>query len=455
MQEFSFEKNTCVSREVDVVIVGSGSGGLSAAITAARNGAKVLLLDKNGYVGGMCASGLPYLGYLDSKQRKTIGGFATEFVDELEKQGASYGVRYCPKHLSIVSTKPDEVKLIAAKMCIENGVEIALHSYLVEAEVKDKKISKLTFDCAGTRFDVSAKVFVDATGDGILSKLAGADYEMGEAGINLQPSSVIYTIGNVDKKRFFDWVEKNPEELTNYTMEYLKERPDFTFVTLSYLRAKLSPKGEWPLKGIWAMIMMNRLNETEVALNGPRIPATDATDPASITYAEIEGLRQAEAFVETLKKHVEGFENAFISHVNDSIGVRETRRVKGIKTLTVDMVRNSIVEDDTIALGSYPIDIHSSNDWTSTFEHVEEPYGIPYLTTVSADIDNLMMSGRCISTDSEAFGSTRVMGTCFAIGEAVGVGAALAVKEDIMPKNVDVQKIRAKLIEKGGILEVK
>lgn len=454
MQEFSREKVTNTPLDVDVVIVGSGSGGVSAAIAAARQGASVLMLDKNGYAGGMLASGLPYLGYLDMKKRPTVGGLAMEYVDELVKGGASYGVRYCPKHLSIVSTNAEKVKLITAKMLLDNGIHLMLHSYLIDATVENNRITKLKFDCAGNRFEVKGKIFIDATGDGVLGAIAGAPFEKGIAGVNLQPSSVIYTIGGVDKERFLKWVEKNPENMPPYTMEYLRERPDFVFVTMEALWKKLNPIGEWPMKGIWAMILMNRLNDSEVALNGPRVPATDSTDPNSVTFAEIEGMRQAEEFVECLRKHSEGFEKAFVSHVNDNIGVRESRRLVGKETLSIDEVLNANNDERTIALGSYPVDIHSSKDHTSTFHHVEEPYGIPYLATVSATIENLMMSGRCISTDSQAFGSTRVMGTCFAIGEGVGIGAGLAIKKGIDPAQVDTKEIREILRANGAILEV-
>lgn len=181
-------------------------------------------------------------------------------------------------------------------------------------------------------------------------------------------------------------------------------RLTFVLVTLQKLWAKLNPIGEWPM-GIWAMIYINRFNYSEVCINGPRMAATDATDPQSITQAEILGQRQAVAFIEMLRKYVPGFEKAFLSHINDSIGVRETRRIVGYKTLRIDDVKAGVTGDDTIALGSYPIDIHGSKDYSSQFIHVDEPYGIPYLTTVCKTVGGLMMAGRCISVDREAYGS--------------------------------------------------
>lgn len=435
----------------DIAVIGSGCGGISAAIAAARQGCKVVIIEKNGFVGGLSASGIPFLGYLDLQKRPAVGGFATEFVDELVKDGAALGVRYCPQHLSVVDVMPDKVKLTAARMLRENDVDVLLHTNLIGSEVENRKIRRITCECCGTRLFVTAKIFVDATGDGTLAYLSGAEYEKGTAGVDLQPPSVIFTVGGVDKPAFFRWIEENPEELGLYSMEYLRSSPDFCFVTLFPLWAKLNPLGEWPM-GIWAMILINRLNDSEVCINGPRMAATDATDPFSVSAAELLGQQQAAQFVETLRKYVGGFEKAYVSHINDAIGVRETRRVVGCQTLTLDAVKNAVIDENTVALGSYPIDIHGSADFTSSFVHVDKPYGIPYLAAVCRDIDNLTLGGRCISVDKTAFGSTRVMGTCFAVSEASGIGAAMAAKQGIAPKDVSVADLRKVLLEHGAIL---
>lgn len=437
----------------DVVVTGSGSGGLSAAISSARAGVKTLLVDKNGFVGGLAASGLPYLGYFDSRRRLAVGGFATEFVERLTKDGGAAGYRYCPKHYSVVGVMPDVVKVTAADICNENGVDVILHSTAVDVKKENGRITSVIYECAGTHFEVSAKVFVDATGDGVISYLAGAEYEKGTCGVDLQPSSTIMTVGGVNKKAFFEWLEANPEELGEYTLEYLKESPNFTFVTLGGLYKKLAPENKWPM-GIWAMIAINRFNDSEITINGPRIAFTDPTDPISMTKAELQGRKEAFAFVQTLREYVGGFENAFLSNINDTIGSRESRRICGVKRLETDTVVNGIIADDTIALGSYPIDIHSSKDNTSDYIKLDKPYGIPYLATVSSSVSNLMTAGRCISTDQKSFGSSRVMGTCFAVGEGVGIGAALSVMENIKPACVDVKEVRKILKDRKAVLYI-
>ena len=439
--------------DCDVAVIGSGSGGIAAAVAAARAGCRVLVVEKNGYVGGMTTAGLPYLGYLDVQKRPTVGGIATEFVERLRQDNASFGVRYCPKHCSIAAIDPDRVKLTAATFLEDSGVDFLLHTHAIAVEVEDGVLRSIRCECAGTRIQVRAKVFIDATGDGVISYLAGAEYEKGTAGVDLQPPSILFTIGGVNKERFFGWLEEHPEEVEPYTMEYLRAAPDFVLVTLQKLWEKLNPIGEWPM-GIWAMIYINRFNDSEVCINGPRMAATDATDPQSITAAEILGQRQAAAFIEMLRKYVPGFEKAFLSHINDSIGVRETRRIVGYKTLRIEDVKAGRTGEDTIALGSYPIDIHGSGDYSSQFIRVDEPYGIPYLATVCKTVGGLMMSGRCISVDREAYGSCRVMGTCFAVGEAAGIGAALSVKQGCRPEQVNPAEIREILLRGGAILSV-
>lgn len=451
MSNFICEKTKEYS--CDVLVVGAGAGGIPAAVAAAREGVRVIIAEKNGFIGGMTASGLPYLGYLDAKRRQVVGGIATEFVNELKKDGYALGVRYCPKHLSLVGVDPEGVKLTAARYLSENGVKIMLHVTAIGAEVDSGRISSVIFDCAGERIKVSAKTVIDATGDGTVSFLAGAGYHIGKAGTDLQPPSILFTVGGVDKESLLRYLENRPDDLEPYTLEYLRESPDYVLVTLHSLWEELKPKGEWPIE-IWAMICINRPGNSEVCINGPRMAGTDATDPESITKAEIDGAVQARKFVKMLRKYVGGFEKAFVSHINDNIGIRETRHINGIKVLTGNIVRNGYIPDDSIALGAYPIDIHGSGDSTSEFIHVDSPYGIPYHCTVSSDVQGLMMSGRCISADREAFGSCRVMGTCFAVGEAVGIGAALAVKKGCYPEAVPVEEIREILLRYGAVLSI-
>jgi hypothetical protein len=436
----------------DVAVVGGGPGGLAAALAAARQGAKVLLVDRNGYLGGNLTMGLPVLGWLDRHQRPVVGGFPIEFIDRLKAMGGSLGVRPCPHHYSVAIIQPCVVKILASDLCAESGVDVLLHSYLTAAEARNGRVTRAFFSCAGNTVEVTAKIFIDGTGDGTLAYLARAACQKGNEKGELQPPSVYYTLGGVDKEKYLAWCEAHGE-LGAYTMEYLRASPNWCFVTLGKLWQKLQPKGEWPI-AVWAFISVNSLNDGELFVNGPRMVGTDATDPRDLTKAERDGARQAVAFTEMLRKHVDGFQKAYISHIQDTLGIRETRRIVGRKMLAVKDALAASVPEDTIALAAYFIDIHSSKDFTSRNTRIDQPFGIPYHCLVSGTCDNLMMAGRCISVDNIVFGSTRVMATCMAVGEAAGVGAALAVKRGIGPADVDHREVRSELEKRGAVLRV-
>ena len=190
-------------------------------------------------------------------------------------------------------------------------------------------------------------------------------------------------------------------------------------------------------------------------MNSTRLLNTDATDIFDLTKAELDGQLQAVELTNVLKSNVPGFENCFISSIAPTLGVRETRRFKGISYLTADKLLDGIIDDDTIALGGYKIDIHSGTDRNTVFKTVKEPFGIPYGCMVSSEISNLLFAGRCASMDAASLAAVRVMPQCMAMGQASGLAASIVLDEKIAPKNLDVKKLREALIEKGAIINMK
>lgn len=452
-----------VNFQYDVVVIGAGAGGLPAAIASTRQGAKVLLVDRNGYIGGNAVSGLPLLAFLDRKGRQVTAGLAQEFVDKLMERGASFGHRRCPMHNSVTVIQPDILKIIAFEMCREAGIDVLLHCETVCVDVENRRLKKVTVQGKGMRIEIEGKVFIDATGDGDVAYLAGASYEKGQANSGtLQPPTVMFTLGNVNHEKFFDYLEKNPDQLTygdrvecgeGYDAAYFRSSRNHVFVGLRKLILELRAKGECPIDRD-TFIYINSPNDGQVYVNSTRHLNVDATNVFDITRAEMDGHIQIGKLVEMLKKHVPGFEICYISNINPCLGVRETRRIMGIKRLTADRIVKGEVPEDTIALGSYKIDIHSGTDDSTVFTTLEDPFGIPYGCLVCRDIEGLMLSGRCISVDAEVLGSTRVMPTCMAVGEAAGVGAALAVKNNILPSEVNVSEVREILLKNRAILHL-
>ena len=447
--------------KTEIAVIGAGPAGLSAAITAARCGKKVVLFEKNGYLGGNATLGLPLLGFLDADGRRIVGGIADEYTKRLMARGQCHGHRACPKHNSTTNIDPEGFKLLAIEMCREAGVEVLLHLETISVETEDRKIKSVTMYGKGNRVTVVADIFIDTTGDGDLSYLAGCSYESGQAGTGvLQPPTVMFTLEDVDTARVYDYIEAHPEEMTysatidhrpGYDAPYFRADLNHVFVGLRGIFTKLREAGKLPVLRE-TLIYIKSFKEGEVYVNSTRLINTDATDIYDLTRAELDGQLQCAALADVLRENVPGFEKCFISHIAPFLGVRETRRFKGIYQLTASEVLEGKIDENTIALAGYKIDIHSGTDSTTVFKNVERPYGIPYGTLVSAEYDNLMFAGRCASFDAPTLASVRVMPYCMAMGEAAGIGAAYAVRDGIRPSDVSVSEIRETLYKSGAIL---
>lgn len=454
-----------IEEEYDIAVIGGGPAGIAAAVTAARSGKKVVLFEKNSFLGGAMAIGLSPLGFLAQNGEKCIAGFGEEFIKKLQDRGDSYGTRICPKHNSVTCVNAEGVKLLALEMCIEAGVEVVLHTEVLDVKIENKKIKKLVMYGKCNRIEVTAKVYIDCTGDGDVAYLAGCEYEMGakDTGV-LQPPTVMFTLGGVEQNKLFDYVEKNPEELRYnrsmifedeaYNVEYFRENPNYVFVGLQKTFRSLKEKNQLPVERE-SFIFINGTNPGEVYVNSVRILNVDTTDVMDLNYAEIEGTLQIPRLIKLLKERIPGFENCYLSSISPYLGVRETRRFSGIRRVNEEDVLSGKVCEDTICLSGYKIDIHSGKDDGLYFKAVEKPFGIPYGSLVSRDIDNLMFAGRCVSCDAIALGSLRVISSCLGMGQAAGVGASLAVKTDVLPRNVEVREVREILLEQCAILTMK
>jgi len=445
----------------EVLVIGGGPAGLSAAITAARHGCKVLLVEKNGYLGGNATLGLPLLGYLDLKGRRIVGGIAQEYVNRLCKQRACLGHRTCPKHNSVTNFDPSAFKVMAIEMCKEAGVEVLLHLESSRVNKSGSRIESVECYGKGNLVTVKARLYIDCTGDGDVAYLAGCTWESGQEGTGvLQPPTVMYTLENVNTDRLFDYIEAHPEEMTysatidhrpGYDALYFRESLNHVFVGLRQLFTRLHAEGKLPVERE-TLIYIKSLRKGEVFINSTRLLNTDATNIFDLTNAELEGQVQCQKLTEVLKEYVPGFENCFISSIAPSLGVRETRRFSGICRLTWDMLLNGVIPADTIALGGYKIDIHSGNDRSTLFKTVQEPFGIPYGCLVSNEMDNLMFAGRCISMDAASLASVRVMPQCMSMGHAAGIAAAMTFENKCVPKDIDVGALRKKLLKENAVL---
>ncbi|SBV92562.1 FAD binding protein [uncultured Eubacteriales bacterium] len=448
----------------DVAVLGAGPGGMAAAVSAARQGSKVVLVERLGYLGGQMASGLPFLAFLDMHKRQVVGGLAQKMVDDLAALDGTAGHRYCPFHLSSTTVNPFYTRIISFQWAKDYGIELLMHCEVSGVTVEEGRLTAVTVTGKGQEIEIRAKVFVDATGDGDLAYMAGAEYEKGQADTGVvQPPSLMFNLGGVDFDAFTDFIAAHPEELPysmglthireGYDADFFRNNPGHIFFGLNHMIQKLRAEGKCPINRD-TVIYIRLPIPGHVAVNTIRIQNFDGSNIHDLSRGEQEAHLQILPLIKMLQENVPGFEHCYMTSVNAVIGVRESRRIMGIRKLTGQDCIDGVVPEDSIALYSYFIDIHNGAGEGTYTKTIEEPYGVPYGCLVSKNIDGLMMAGRCASVDAVAFGSTRIMTLCMAMGEAAGIGAALAIQQGISPKDVDVQLVRSILREHGGILEI-
>jgi len=426
-----------IVREKQVIVAGGGPAGIAAAIAAARNGASTILLERYGYLGGMASTGLPLLTFHDKKGSQVIKGIANEMVDKLFDRGATLGhlpAEFTEHRLpsTVTPIDPEEFKYLSIEMAIEAGVELRLHSWAFEVFKEEKNVKGLITLSKNGLEAIKGDIIIDCTGDGDLAVRAGADYEQGrlEDGKS-QPPSLMFTMANV-----------NTEEMGKISSRRLLE-----------MGKKANKEGKLPetINRVWTI----RLPKAGcVAVNGSRELDIDGTKVEDLTRAEINLLKQNKMVIKWLKEEVPGFQNSILIETSCQMGIRETRRIMGEYKLTAEDVLEGREFDDAICRGAYSLDIHNPEGAGVKLIAVKSggSYTIPYRSLIPLNIENLLVGGRCISTTSEALASTRVMVTCMATGEGAGTAAAIAVKDNVSLRDLDIAKLKKTLIDQGVIL---
>ncbi len=441
--------------DYDVIIVGGGPGGLPAAIAAARSRLKTLLIERSAALGGLAISGLPLLGFVDRAGDHVVGGIPQEFVDRLAEVGGTLGHVACPIHNSLTIINPHWFRITAFEMCQEAGVNVLLYAELMDVKTEQDSITEVTVLCRGQIRSYSAKVYIDATGDACVATRAGALCVKNE---KLQPPSLTFTIGNVNKERFREYLKAHPEtaKLPNtYGMEQnysqFFEAKAFVFTGFGELIEKARENGEFSLPRD-RIIFMTLTEPGQVLINTTRANGIDTSDYESVLKGEFECHEQIKQLMNFFRRYAPGFEDCYLASISPCLGSRESWRIVGQKTLTAEALTNYAVPEDTITLAGYNVDVHVPHSEKLSIQPVEHAVGVPYGCLVSKNINNLMVAGRCASVDTSIYGLTRVMATCMGMGEASGTAAALAVKGEIAPKDVDISVLRNTLLSNGAIL---
>ncbi len=440
-----------VTSETDVIVVGGGPAGIAAAIASARNGARTLLAERYGFLGGMATAGLvgPFMTCYDIEGKEPIiAGIFKELVDRLVAVGAAidpagvkgfsaFGGYHSYGHEHVTPFDPEALKYVAQEMVLEAGAELKLHTFFVDSIVEAQEITGLITVTKSGLEALRAQIVIDTTGDGDVAARAGAPFGKGRADDGrMQPVSLFFRVGNVDDDTVQAYMDANPEdECFAHLVAQAREKGDF-YLPKDHVTMFRTPRpGEW-----WA--------------NASRIHGVDSTHSEQLTQAEIKGHRQVMVLVEFLRQYVPGFERCYLIDTATQIGVRESRRITGEYVLTADDVYEARRFEDAIARVSFPIDIHDVSGGGGVFEGPKAGpyYTIPYRCLVPLKVENLLVAGRPISATHEAHGSLRVMPPCFATGQAAGTAGALALETDVRPRDIDVELLRDSLAQQGALV---
>jgi hypothetical protein len=428
-------KNAPIVGEYDVVVCGGGPAGFIAAIAAARNGARTALVERYGFLGGMATMGyvnpVSVFTYNDSQ---VVGGIPWEFVQKLENMGGGF----IEKPLGNVAFEQEHYKLLAQRMTLEAGVDLYMHSYLSGCVMDGGRISQVIIENKNGTEALSSRVFIDCTGDGDLAALASVEMQPDE-GAPLQPLSSYFILGGVDLD-------------TPMMQEAICHNKQGENCHCLPVREKLlERKEELGIPEFGGPWFCRTGQDGVVTVNMTRT-AGNAIDNRDFVRAECVLREDAFRMAALLKDNFDEFKDSYLFAVSVQGGIRETRRIKGIHTITAEEYVNAYHYSDSIARGAHPIDIHVASGPAQNITFLKTPAYVPYRALMTDTHANLLVAGRCLSADKKAFASLRVQASCMDMGQAAGTAAAMAAISRLSVQEVDTEMLVSKLRELGSII---
>ncbi|MBQ8655241.1 MAG: FAD-dependent oxidoreductase [Clostridia bacterium] len=447
--------STPVRYECDVLVCGGGTAGFAAALAAARNGADVLLIEHKGYIGGTLVAGAGplhsffnlYNAYPEAGKHQVVQGIAQEIVQRLMDRGQSPGHLEQKKgggYDSVITLIDWEgYKALALEMLLEAGVRMLLHTDAVGVIRDGDRVKYVVVQSKSGREAIRAKVVIDTTGDADVAYLAGCETQKCHHTTSV---GMPFTMHNVDMKQLKDYLEEM--DIITQLVIGDEQIPGSCAMRLGFDLKKLPEFTRYMTEnGIWGPLGYS-IHEGEFTyINGTSVRNVDATDTQALTDAEIRLRLQVATFSQMLIDHVPGFGNAYVSRTPDTVGVRFTRAVKCDHVLSLEEIVNGARFEDEVFLYGF----HDSAPRITIRDG--KWYGFPYRAMLPCGVEGLLVAGRSLTPDYEAHMSTRNTVSCLAQGQAAGTAAALAAQDQLPPRNVDVQKLRALLREQGVFLD--
>lgn len=415
------------AKHYNLIVVGGGLAGVACAVSAARENLKVLLLERSGCLGGAISNNLvyPFMSFWEYNEEKK----STELLSDGIFTEIRETANLFEQAGNIADFKPDSIKRALDKMVVDAGVDVLFHTSVFDAKTKRNKVVSVQALTRSGVMTFTGDFFTDASGDGVLLEYTNCDYQKGRESDGLcQPMTTCFRMSGVD-------LEKIKEEFPTVQDKYNRMRE------------------EGKLKNPRANILMDfGIGDGVLHLNTTRVLGLDPTNAFDLSKAEIIGREQVYEMVDFLKSNSVAFKNATVVSIANEIGIRESRKLKGLHILTAEELKTTVHFDDTVALGNYHIDIHSPTGEGTTIYRFKkgERYSIPYRSLVPKEYVNLLVAGRCLSATHEAHSAVRIMPICACLGQAAGTAIAVAFHTKTNTHTVDIQSVRKKLVENGA-----
>jgi len=416
-----------MNEKFDLIVVGGGFAGVSAAMEAGRKGLKVLLIEKFNCLGGAAVSCLvmPFMPYWtkhpETDERMILtGNLFQEILEEMRKLGGLH------KNGQIFDE--EIMKLVLNRMCIRCGVELLFNTNVTDVTRCNDRIVSVTAWGKSRKMTLFADYFVDATGDGELFTLAGCSYQVGREKDGLcQPMTLCFRLGNVDEEKF-----RESRFMINSLYKEFQQKG-----LIKNLRENV--------------LLFYSMHKGVIHFNTTRVVKHNPVEPTDVTKAEILAREQVYEIYHFLKENISGFEESYVLSTAMQIGIRESRKLEGEYTLTGTDVKSLARFDDAVAVANYEIDIHNPEGTGTELYYFgdNEWYQIPYRCMLPKGCSNLLVAGRCISSTHEAQSSYRIMPFCSELGQAAGAAAALAAKGKVTFREIDIKELQSVLQNEG------
>ena len=455
-----------MKKNYDVAVIGAGSAGVAAALAAAKNGAKTILIESSSVIGGDLLSGLPIDGCRTTAGEWIVGGVAKELFDACEEMDGYIGSIYDRRNIWVVMINPKIMGFSVLKLLAQYGVDILPYSQVEAVNCTEGALLSVSARNRTETFDIKAKMYIDCTGDGDVACMCGVPYEMGDENGELQPMTMVFQIRGIHPKEVLGFVLEHPENCglgENPNSPKTAKELAQELYDLGFPKVFFSGKGPLLQKGIssgelhsCSMLAFNP-NSTDlstVTVNTTRLVRKDCISADVLGSTMLELTEQVENAFRFIKNNIPGCQDCVLDGIAPRLGIRESRRIMGEYYLTGEEVSEGIKRDDGICKGGHEVDIHGKDE-----KHVRRTiknagsYDIPFGCLIPKGMKNLLMAGRCLSADRVAHSSARVMGTCMAMGQAAGTAAALCAQTNRNPTELDICSLREILKQQGAILD--